>query len=92
LAGKTVKIKKDVFHPQYPTFGGSDFIVEDWWDRVGRSSWMDNPGNPACFIYGLRRVAQPMPFPPPDDEVLYGKVGLFGSLVHISEIEGDANG
>jgi hypothetical protein len=33
-----------------------------------------------------------MPFPPPDDEVLYGKVGLFGSLVHISEIEGDANG
>jgi hypothetical protein len=86
LAGKTVKIKENVTHPQYPTFGGSEFRVEDWWDRVSGKSWMYSNGNPACLFYAMRSAMQ-NPILPNDDEVLYGKVGLFGSLVHISEIE-----
>jgi hypothetical protein len=38
LANKTVKIKKEVMHPQVPNFGGSDYVVEDWWDRVAGKS------------------------------------------------------
>jgi len=41
LAGKTVRIKKHVKHFQFEDFGGSDFVVEDWWDRVSGKSWRD---------------------------------------------------
>ncbi len=40
-AGKTVKIKQHVEHYQVPTFGGSEFRVEDWWDKVSGGSWQD---------------------------------------------------
>lgn len=84
LAGKTVKIKTGVKHPQYPNFGGAEFRVEDWWDRVSGKSWMFCDGNPACLIFAVRTASADVPT---DDEVLYGKVGAFGSLVHVSEIE-----
>lgn len=85
LFRQTVKIKKDVVHPQIKNFGGSDYYVEDWWDKVSGQSWMDSDGNPACLVYSMRIAFADLPF---DDEVLYGKVGMFGHLVHISEIEG----
>ena len=34
LAGTTVKIKSTATHLQFPNFGGSEYRVEDWWDRV----------------------------------------------------------
>jgi hypothetical protein len=85
LAGKTVRIKSSVKHFQYPDFGGSDFTVEDYWDRIANKSWMDCDGNPACLVYALRSGFSNIPL---DNEVLYGKSknGL-GSLVHVSEIE-----
>lgn len=83
LAGKTVHIKENVEHFQFPNFGGSEYRVEDWWDRVANKSWMDCDGNPACLVYAMRGAGQT----PIDDEVLYGKVGGFGHLVHITEIE-----
>ncbi len=83
-AGKTVKIKPGAEHPQVSDFGGSEFRVEDWWDRLGQGSWMFCQGNPACMIYALRSVQERLPV---DDEVLYGKIGSFGHLVHISEID-----
>jgi len=86
LAGKTVKIKSDVVHPQVPNFGGSEYRVEDWWDRVAGKSWMDCNGNPACMVFAIR-TGFSKNSPPTDDEVLYGKIGAFGHLVHISEIE-----
>jgi hypothetical protein len=86
LAGKTVKIKQTVKHPQQSDFGGSDFRVEDWWDKVAGKSWMFCDGNPACMVYAIRAGLSETPLPT-DDEVLYGKVGPFGHLVHISEIE-----
>ncbi len=87
FAGKTVKIKPGVKHPQVSDFGGSEYRVEDWWDRVSEGSWMDAKGNPACLVYAMRTGFSENPTPM-DDEVLYGKVGMFGHLVHISEIEG----
>ena len=86
LAGKTVKIKLNAKHFQQPDFGGSDFSVEDWWDKVSGKTWRNCNGNPACMVYGMRAGMSEIPIPP-DDEVLYGKVGSLGHLVHISEIE-----
>ena len=89
LAGKIVKIKKDVKHPQHNDFGGSEYRVEDWWDRLDQGSWMTCAGSPACLVYAMR-VGFNMPVIPTDDEVLYGKVGSFGHLLHISEIEAES--
>lgn len=87
LAGKVVKIKEGVEHPQVPNFGGSEFRVEDWWDRVAGKSWMYCDGNPACLIYAMRTgLGNKVPT---NNEVLYGKVGSFGHLVHISEIDAE---
>lgn len=86
LSGKTVKIKKDSKHFQQPEFGGSDFRVEDWWDRLVNKSWMFCDGNPAAMVYGIRSGLNGLPT---DNEVLYGKVGALGHLVHVSEIESE---
>lgn len=45
---------------------------------------MSADGNPACMNYAIRAGFSDLPT---DDEVLYGKIGGFGHLVHISEIE-----
>ncbi len=84
LAGKTVRIKAGATHPQNPTFGGSEFWVEDWWDRLGSGPWKQCVGNFAAMLYSSRVPDNKLPL---DDEVLYGKVGPFGHLVHASEIE-----
>lgn len=86
LAGTTVRIKKNSTHLQVPDFGGSEYRVEDWWDRLQDKSWKVSYGNPACIIYSLRAESNNLPL---DDEVLYGKIGSFGHLVHISEVEID---
>jgi len=87
-AGQTVRIKTDVEHFQYPDFGSSEFRLEDWWDRVGQDSWRISceNGNIACIIYYKRVGYCNLPL---DDDVVYGKVGAFGSLVHVSEIDWD---
>ena len=77
LAGLVVTIKADAAE-----LGGQKYRVEDWWDRVAGKSWMVSDGNPACLHYAMRGHRLPM-----NDEVLYGKVGPFGKLVHITEIE-----
>lgn len=84
LAGQTVRIKDGVTHPQFDNFGGSEFHIEDYWDVLTGLSWMESRGNPACIIYAMRAAQNGLPV---DDEVLYGKVGAFGHLVHTSEIE-----
>jgi hypothetical protein len=84
FAGKTVRIRKEVKHPQFPNFGGSEFLLEDWWDRVAGKSWMHCDGNPACLVYAMRTSGKKVPI---DDEVVYGKMRSYGHLVHVSEIE-----
>lgn len=84
FAGKTVKIKEDATHPQVPNFGDSEYRVEGYWDELTGGSWKDAQGNSAAIVYGLRAIDNNLPL---DDEVLYGKIGPFGYLVHVSEIE-----
>ena len=86
LARNTVKIKKEVKHPQVSDFGGSEIHIEDWWDKVSGKSWMDCEGNPACLIYAARTGFSDNPVPT-DDDVLYGKIGPYGHLVHLTELD-----
>lgn len=79
LAGKKVKIIKGAMR-------GHEYHVEDWWDRVAGKSWRDCDGNPACLGYAMRTGLKDRDIPP-NDEVLYGKVGALGHLIHISEVE-----
>ena len=76
LAGKTVTIKTG-------QYAGAQYRIEDYWDRLGQGSWGDGVGNPACLQYAIRSTQDGLPY---DDEVLYGKIGPFGHLVHVSEL------
>ena len=83
--GKTVRIKEDVQHFQLPDFGGSEILIEDYWDTMTGKSWMFTKGNPACLVYAIRTGSSGITTP--DDLVLYGKIYGLGHLVHVSEIE-----
>lgn len=83
LAGKTVKLKSTVGNWLHAKLADQLFEVEDWWQNVAGKSWMFCDGNPACLIYALRSGKEGLPT---DDEVLYGKIGGLGHLIHISEL------
>lgn len=85
MAGQTVKLRTDVKHPQFD-IAGQEFRIEDWWDNLTGRSWMDATGNPAAMVYGIRSGLSNLPL---DDEVVYGKVGSFGHLIHVSELDLD---
>ena len=76
LAGKTVIIKSG-------SMSGAEYRIEGWWDKLTGGSWGNAQGNPAALKYAFRGATDNLPM---DDEVLYGKVGLLGHLVHASEI------
>ncbi len=78
LAGETIKIKNG-------KLAGQEYVVEDWWINVYGGSWMSAQGNPAALKYAMRTGLQDFRVPN-DDDVLYGKIGGLGELVHISEI------
>lgn len=71
MAGKTLQWQNE------------PFIVEDWWDRVSGGSWAWAKGNPAALIYAMRLIGTDIP---DNDEVVYGKRGGLGHLVHVSEL------
>jgi hypothetical protein len=75
-AGATVKIASG-------EFAGADYRVDDWWDRLGGKSWMVSDGNPACIDYAIRSATEKLPV---DNEVVYGKIGMSGKLIHVSQI------
>ncbi|VVB50622.1 Uncharacterised protein [uncultured archaeon] len=82
LAGKTVKILKG-------DFKGEEYRLEDWWDRVSGESWMNCEGNPACIEYALRSsgLRNKEDATPIDNNVVYGKIGAFGKLMHVSTLD-----
>lgn len=85
LAGTTVRIKEGVQDPsQQMVVGGAEYEVEDYWDVLTGGSWGNATGNPAALQYAIRAAVNMLPW---DDEVLYGKIGGLGHLVHVSEIE-----
>lgn len=85
-AGQTVTLKPDFKGTDADPLPGSEFEIEDWWDRLTGGSWMDAAGNPAALKYAMRSGL--LANLPTDDEVVYGhdKSG-FGHLVHASEID-----
>lgn len=62
---------------------GEEFRIEDWADRVLGVSWMAANGNPSALKYAVLVVVKHLPI---DNEVLYGKIGFLGQLIHVSEI------
>ncbi len=83
--GTTVRIRDGVTDPaQGAVVPGAEYRIEDLWIKIAGKSWGDSTGNPACLQYAMRAAANHLPL---DDNVLYGKIGAFGHLVHVSEIE-----
>lgn len=80
LAGQTITVTADL-HGAGP--GEHEFTIEDWNDRLFGKSWMFMEGHPAALIYAMRSAVAGLPT---DNEVVYGKVGARGHLVHISEL------
>jgi hypothetical protein len=84
LAGATVLIKDGVLDPvQEMVVGGAEYRIEDWWDTLTGGSWQMAQGNIAAIQYALRVAGTGVPL---DDEVVYGKIGGLGHLVHVSEL------
>ena len=77
LAGKTVNIVAGYLK-------GEKAVVEDYWDRVYGSTWIDAliDRNPAAINYAV----QSKDSIPTDEEILYGKIGGFGYLFHCTEV------
>ncbi|MGW1039360.1 hypothetical protein [Streptomyces sp. NPDC002547] len=64
--------------------GTHEVRVEDWCDRVFGRSWMGMDGSPSALVYAIRSTVAGLPL---DNEVVYGKVGQRGHLIHVSEIQ-----
>lgn len=79
MAGKTVVLKS--FDSR---FDGAHYVVEDYCENVLGRSWMDATRNPAAINYAIRVVNRPEIRS--DNEVVYGKIGAFGYLIHVSEL------
>lgn len=87
FSGQTVKLNKDIMEPSMGVIQeGTEYHVEGYWDDVTGGSWMHANGNVAALNYALRAGHAGLPA---DDDVLYGKIGALGVLIHVSEI--DAN-
>lgn len=84
LAGKTINIKQEANH-----IGGQQITIEDYWHLVSGKSWKVSNGNPAAINYSMRTSLAAFKVPL-DDEVLYGKIGGLGYLVHVSELNTDS--
>jgi hypothetical protein len=90
LAGQVVTLPDGVTDPMRGmVIAGAEYRVEDWWDRVTGESWMNAVGNPAAIQYGARIIGCQITIPV-DDEVVYGKIGSYGHLVHDTELRGAA--
>lgn len=83
--GMTVRIRDGVTDPmQGAVVPGAEYRIEGRWADIAGRSWQVCDGNPACLHYAVRAADNGLPI---DDNVLYGKIGYLGHLVHISEIE-----
>lgn len=83
LANRKMTLEIDVSHPRVKDLGGTEILIEDWWDRISGKSWMYESGNRDCLYYAMRVGYNRLPI---DDEVLCGTVNEVEYLVHISEI------
>lgn len=88
--GETVRVKNKVGLSSFgEDLSNKEFRIEDWAENVLGCSWLDAQGNPAALEYALRigffgKNNNVAPF---SNDVLYGKVGCFGHLFHVNELE-----
>lgn len=68
---------------------GADFVIEDWCENVLGCSWMHAVGNPSALEYAMRTGinGNNNHVPALSNDVLYGKIGMFGHLFHVNELE-----
>lgn len=86
LKGQTVVLNSNtVDNVRGIVIEGAEFVVDDWWDRINGGSWMYAKNNWAAMHYGMRSALQENSLPL-DDEVVYGKIGIYGHIVHASEL------
>ena len=88
-AGKKVKVKEGVGEGlQVGDMSGMDFVIEDWCENVLGVSWKYANGNPAALEYAFRIASNgdKNNVPVFSDDVVYGKIGGFGHLFHINEL------
>ena len=83
LAGQTVTLSNAADPVRGVVVSGEEFRIEDYWDKLTGGSWMFAEGNPAALQYAFRSGVCGLPV---DDEVVYGKIGPYGHLVHVSEL------
>lgn len=76
LAGCTVRIKSGKYKDRL-------FEIEDWQENVMGQSWMNMIGNACALAYAIRAAEDDLPI---DNNVLYGKIGFLGFMIHESEI------
>ena len=89
-AGQTMKVKQGVGNSSFgQDMSGQDFVAEDWCENVLGRSWMHANGNPAALEYAIRHTAygDNNNVPLLGNDVVYGKIGEFGHLFHVNELE-----
>lgn len=89
-AGQTVKTKQGVGISSFgQDMSVQDFAIEGWWENVGGCSWMSATGNPAALEYAIRHTecGANNNVPLLGNDVVYGKIGLFGHIFHVNELE-----
>lgn len=87
LAGKAVLADQPIYNAVRHEWlsGPHEFIIEDWADRVlGGSIWGDRDQYP-YVISNYALIAGRMMLPP-DNEIVYGKVGNLSHLIHVSRL------
>lgn len=82
--GKTFVLNERAADPvQGQVVPGAHYRVEGNWKEMTGKSWMDSDGNFAAMHYALRAGQTGLPW---DDNVVYGKIGSLGHLVHVNEL------
>lgn len=68
-------------------FAGSEYWVEDLWYKMpGNKTWVENINRIGCLEFGMRSAKEGGYDPVEHDKIYYGKIGMFGKLIHASQI------
>lgn len=66
----------------------NSIIIEDWWKKIAGENWQTSAFyNPAAYIYCLNHQSEYGNHDVSVNWVLYGKIGRFGCLVNVNELE-----
>lgn len=84
INGKVYRIKSDSEYLKNKYGVRSLFRVEGTDREVFGGGWLEQSGNPACALFGMRAGIEGLSL---GGTVYYGKIGMLGELIHESELE-----